>query len=114
MAALATGAYYPHDRATVAAAARARQDISVMNPRRIKFWLLAALGFGVLVLPFLVHLTGTRVFGPYTDGGAGAFFGAYLRGLATLQWYSWVLALGPFALAGMWSILVRWRSTSRG
>jgi len=85
-----------------------------MNPRRDKFWLLAALVFGLLVLPFLVHITGVYVLGKYAGGGAAAFFGGYLRGLATLRWYSWVLALGPFVIVASWGILGRWGSASRG
>jgi MFS superfamily sulfate permease-like transporter len=79
----------------------------VTNPRRDKFWLLAALLFGVLALPFLVHLTGVYVLGKYAGGGAAAFFGDYLRGLVTLQWYSWVLALGPLLIVALWRMLFR-------
>ena len=78
-----------------------------MHPRRDTFWLLAALLFGVLALPFLVHLTGLYVLGDYSGGGAAAFFGDYLRGLVTLQWYSWVLALGPLVIVAFWRMLMR-------
>jgi len=81
----------------------------VMNPRRDKFWLLAALVCGVLVLPFLVHLTGVYVLGKYAAGGAAVFFGDYLRGLVTLRWYSWVLALGPLVIIASWRIALRGR-----
>jgi hypothetical protein len=69
--------------------------------------MLAALVFGVLVLPFLVHQTGLRVFGEYAGGGAATFFADYLRGLATLRWYTWLLALGPFAVVATWLGLAR-------
>ena len=85
-----------------------------MIPRRDRFWLLAALLFGLLVLPFLVHATGVYVFGPYGDGGAAAFFGGYLRGLVTLRWYAWILALGPLVIVASWAALGRWGSASRG
>jgi hypothetical protein len=85
-----------------------------MNPRRDKFWLLAALLFSLLVLPFLVHLTGAYVLGQYAGGGAAAFFGSYLRDLATLRWYAWVLALGPLVIVASWAILVRRAAASRG
>ena len=65
-------------------------------------WLLAALAFGVLVLPFLVYLTGTYVLGSYSGGGALGFFGDFARGLASLRWYSWALALGPALLVAVW------------
>ena len=85
-----------------------------MNPLRDRFWLLAALLFGLLVLPFLVHGTGVYVLGPYAGGGAAAFFGSYLRDLVTLRWYSWVLALGPLVIVASWAALGRWGSASRG
>lgn len=83
--------------------------MTVINPRRDKFWLLAALVFGTLVLPFLVHLTGVYVLGKYAAGGAAVFFGDYLRGLVTLRWYSWVLALGPLVIIASWRIALRGR-----
>lgn len=89
MAAIADGSAYPHDG-------------HVTNPRNDKYWLLAALVFGLLVLPFLVHQTGLRVFGPYAAGAAGAFFSDFLRGLTAWRWYSWSLALGPLALVAIW------------
>jgi hypothetical protein len=82
----------------------------LLNPRRSAFWMLAALLFGLLVLPFLVHLTGRTVLGAYSGGGAGAFFADYLRGLLTFHWYSWVLALGPLLCVVIWRILVPARS----
>jgi hypothetical protein len=77
-----------------------------LHPRRSAFWMLAALLFGLLVLPFLVHLTGSTVLGAYSGGGAGAFFADYLHGLLTLRWYSWALALGPLLIVVLWRILV--------
>ena len=80
------------------------------NPRNDRYWLPAALAFGVLVLPFLVHLTGTFVFGTYAAGGALGFFGDFVRGLAEVHWYSWALALGPLVVVAAWRGL--WRLTS--
>ena len=49
------------------------------------------------------------------DGGAAAFFGGYLRGLVTLRWYSWVLALGPLVIVASWAVVLgRRASSSRG
>lgn len=84
----------------------------LLHPSRTSFWLLAALLFGLLVLPFLVHLTGATVLGAYSGGGASGFFADYLRGLASFQWYSWVLALGPLLIVVVWRGLVF--PTSRG
>jgi hypothetical protein len=86
----------------------------VTNPRRDKFWLLAALLFGVLALPFLVHGTGVYVLGKYAGGGTAAFFGDYLRGLATLQWYSWAQALGPLVIVALWRMFFRLNSATSG
>ena len=80
-----------------------------MNRSRDKFWLLAALLFGLLALPFLVHLTGVYVLGAYAGGGVAAFLGAYLLGLVSLQWYSWVLALGPLVIVASWRTALRGR-----
>jgi hypothetical protein len=82
-------------------------DERAMNPNNDKFWLLAALFFGVLVLPFLVHVTGVHVLGTYSGGGAIAFYGDFLRGLVGLRWYSWTLALGPCVLVGLWRAFAR-------
>jgi len=35
-------------------------------------------------------------------------------GLVTLQWYSWVLALGPVVIVAFWLLLARLMPTSRG
>lgn len=94
MAAIADGSAYPHDG-------------SVANPRNDKYWLLAALVFGLLALPWLVHQTGLRVFGPYAAGAAGAFFSDFVRGLGDFRWYSWSLALGPLALVAIWRVVGR-------
>ena len=40
-----------------------------MKFRRDLLWLLAALLFGLLVLPFLVYFTGAATLGPYSSGG---------------------------------------------
>ncbi len=87
---------------------------NVMNPRRDRSWLLAALLFGLVALPFLVHITGVYVLGKYAGGGAAEFFGSYLRDLVTLRWYSWVLALGPLVIVASWRIVGRWAPSSRG
>jgi hypothetical protein len=78
--------------------------------RRDVLLFAAALAFGVLALPFLVYLTGTYVFGRYAAGGALGFFGDFTRGLATLRWHAWALALGPVAIVAVWYGL--WRLAS--
>lgn len=70
-------------------------------------WIVAALLFGALVLPWLVHATGMRVLGPYA-GGAPTFYANYLADLAALRPAAWTLALGPAAIAVAWRGLVAW------
>jgi cytochrome b561 len=77
------------------------------SQRHDRYLFLAALAFGVLVLPFLVYLTGTYVFGRYAAGGALGFFGDFARGLASFTWHAWALALGPVAIVAIWRAL--WR-----
>jgi hypothetical protein len=84
-----------------------------MKLRRDTLWLLAALFFGLFVLPFLVHATGLRVLGPYAGGTAGAFLADYFSSLATLRWHAWTLALGPPLLVICWRLTGRLMFTSR-
>jgi MFS superfamily sulfate permease-like transporter len=83
----------------------------VTNPRNDKYWMLAALVFGLLALPLLVHQTGLRVFGEYAGGGATNFLGDFLHGLVTLRWYTWLLALGPLAIVATWRGVCRLNAT---
>jgi hypothetical protein len=85
-----------------------------MKLRGDTLWLLAALLFGLFVLPFLVHATGLRVLGPYAGGTAGAFLADYFSSLAALRWHAWALALGPPLLVLCWRLTGRFLSTSRG
>jgi hypothetical protein len=85
-----------------------------MKPSRDTFWLLAALLFGLFVLPLLVHATGLRVLGPYAGGTAAAFLADYLSSLAALRWHAWTLALGPPLLVLCWRLAGRLLFTARG
>ena len=69
-----------------------------MKLRRNTGWLVAALLFGALLLPFLVYYTGTMTLGPYSHGGPLGFYGDFLASLARLQLSAWSLLLGPAAL----------------
>ncbi|HEX7374933.1 MAG TPA: hypothetical protein VF277_08155 [Steroidobacteraceae bacterium] len=72
-------------------------------------WLLAALLFGLLLLPLLVYFTGITVLGPYAHGGAAAFVADFAADLARLRWFSWSLVLGPLALVAVWRTVSRLR-----
>jgi len=65
-------------------------------------WLLAAFLFGLLALPPLVYFTGITVFGPYVNGGLGAFVSDFFADMARLRWFSWALVLGPLAIVTVW------------
>jgi hypothetical protein len=96
MPGLAAGATYPHDLQ--------------MTRRHDRLWLIAALAFGLLVLPWLVYATGRTLMGPYAGGGAAAFFAAFLGDLLTFRLHAWVLALGPLMILTCWVAV--WRITA--
>jgi hypothetical protein len=78
-----------------------------MKTRTVVLWLLAALLFGVLAMPFLVYGTGVATLGPYANGGASAFFRDYLSALAGFEGAAWMLALGPAVVVVFWLFLRR-------
>src|SRR5688572_17590494 len=55
------------------------------------------LGFGLLVMPFLIYLAGVLTLGPY-DAGLLAFLGALLAAFFTAKPTAWLLVLGPYLL----------------
>ena len=79
-----------------------------MIRRSDKYWLIMALGFGLLVLPWLVFATGRMLLGPYADGSAIMFFVNFLLDLVTFRWHAWALALGPLLIVvvfvGLWRL----------
>ena len=80
-------------------------DVAVTFGRH-SAWLLVALVFGAVALPFLVYYTGVATLGPYSQGGPLAFYGDFLASLARLQWSAWTLLLGPVACVLLWRVLV--------
>jgi hypothetical protein len=81
---------------------------SYMGARRNISWLVAALLFGALLLPFLVYYTGVATLGPYSHGGPLGFYGGFLAGLARLHLSAWSLLLGPAALVLAWRLAARY------
>lgn len=69
------------------------------NRGRFEVWLAAGLiGFGLLVLPALIYVTGTLLLGTYGGGDhLGSFYGDYFRDLGTSP-QAWALVLGPYAI----------------
>jgi len=79
-----------------------------MGIRRNISWLVAALLFGALLLPFLVYYTGVATLGPYSHGGPFGFYGNFLSDLARLHLSAWSLLLGPAALVLAWRLAARY------
>lgn len=73
-----------------------------MKQRHHIRWLLAALVFGAGVLPFLVYATGALLLGPYSHGGAAAFYADFLSDVAHLRPAAWTLLAGPVLLVLVW------------
>jgi hypothetical protein len=66
--------------------------------RRELVILAGALAFGVVVVPPLLWLAGTRSLGPYAGGGPGALVESFFRGLASASLAFWVVALAPYLI----------------
>jgi hypothetical protein len=66
--------------------------------RRELLWLLIALPVGVLLLPPLIWLVGSHVFGAYAGGGTRDLVDHFFRGLAQGQQAFWIVALGPYVV----------------
>jgi hypothetical protein len=64
--------------------------------RREFLWLLIALTVGLLLLPPLVWLVGSHVFGPYAGGNGRDLVDHFFRGLGHGLQAFWIVALGPY------------------
>ena len=64
------------------------------------------LGFGVLVMPFLIYLAGVLTLGPY-EGGLLAFLGSLLAAFFTVKPTAWLLVLGPYLVFTAVQLLTR-------
>ena len=53
---------------------------------------------GVAGLPALAFVIGQIVLGPYAGGGVGDIIANEFRGLRSLAWSSWVIALAPYGI----------------
>jgi hypothetical protein len=69
--------------------------LNIATVRREALWLLIPLAIGVLLLPPLIWLVGSRVFGPYAAGNARDLTDHFFRGLGQGQEAFWIVALGP-------------------
>jgi hypothetical protein len=65
----------------------------------------AALGFGIIVLPFAIYFVGQRLLGEYrADAGAMALAEIIWLDLLSLSAPAWILVLSPYATVQ----LLRW------
>jgi hypothetical protein len=84
--------------------ARARQSFAGLSRARRELTVAGlAVAVGLLAVPFLIWVGGSRVLGPYTHGdnpkaGPWALFADYVVGLAHGSTVFWFVALGPLAL----------------
>jgi hypothetical protein len=76
------------------------------NWRREATIAAAAIGFGLLVLPFAVYIVGQRLIGDYgtTGGGPLALAEAVWLDLLALRLRAWILVLSPYIAVQ----LIRW------
>lgn len=70
--------------------------MSIATVRREFLWILIALPVGVILLPPLIWLVGSRVFGPYAAGSTRDLVDHFFRGLGQGQKAFWIVALGPY------------------
>jgi hypothetical protein len=69
---------------------------NIVAVRRELLWILIALVIGVLLLPPLIWLVGSRVFGGYAGGGIRDLVDHFFRALGQGQQGAWIVALGPY------------------
>jgi len=83
------------------------------SSRRFELWLaLGLVGFGLLVLPALIYLTGSILLGAYGGGEhIGSFYGDYFRDLVAAP-LTWVLVLGPYVLVQIARFIFRTRDAT--
>jgi hypothetical protein len=70
--------------------------MNFVTVRREFLWLLIALPVGVLLLPPLIWLVGSHVFGAYAGGNTRDLIDHYFQGLGRGQQAFWIVALGPY------------------
>jgi hypothetical protein len=72
--------------------------MSVATVRREALWLLIGLPVGILLLPPLIWLVGSRVFGSYPGGNTRDLVDHFFHGLSQGQKAFWIVALGPYVV----------------
>lgn len=57
---------------------------------------LAALAFGIFVMPFVIHAVGREALGEYANGGGADLLRDFLGALGRGARAFWAVALGPY------------------
>lgn len=88
-----------HQTARVAPGNPVTRWLAGLPPRWRRELRIAALllGFGLLVMPFLVYLAGVLTLGPY-EGGLPAFLASLFVAFFTAAPSAWLLVAGPYLL----------------
>ena len=83
--------------------------LSVLPPRvrRELLWIAIALLIGMVAMPPLIWLVGSRVLGPYALGGLATLWQQFFRGLSSGTFAFWWVAVGPYFLLLALRILIR-------
>jgi hypothetical protein len=71
-------------------------SVNIAAVRRELLWLLIALPLGLILLPPLIWVVGSRVFGAYAGGSTRDLVDHFFRGLGAGQQAFWIVALGPY------------------
>ena len=61
--------------------------------------------FGLIVLPLVVYLVGSRVLGEYSGSGALGLAESVWLDLLALHPFTWLLVLSPYLLVQLWRAL---------
>jgi hypothetical protein len=69
--------------------------------------LLLCLGLGLLLVPLLIWLVGSRTLGAYANGSLFSLWRDFIVGLAHGSSAFWLVGLGPYAAVWLWRAL-RW------
>lgn len=90
------------DRLSLPAMSSPSPTPAIAQPRspigRELAFLLAALGAGLILVPWLIWGVGELTLGTYGHGGPFALWGDYLRGLLAGSPAFWIVFMGPYAL----------------
>ncbi|HEY7673085.1 MAG TPA: hypothetical protein VIC71_12785 [Gammaproteobacteria bacterium] len=66
------------------------------------------LGFGLILLPFVVYFVGVEIVGPYAgEGGALGLLASIVAAGASGNWAAWILVLSPYLIVQLTRFALR-------